>query len=102
MRNQYYSIKDWVTWKSHIRDFYKTYLFPESQEVILFSIRKLMEDRAYISVEIFGRQIADLSTSEANESVVCKRGIELLEKLNFSILRSQLKNILRSIRRLTN
>lgn len=92
MKNKYFSIKEWDMWKGYVRDFYKTYLFPKSQVAPVF-IRKPMDNRPYISVEIFDRQIAGLLDSGANVSVVGKKGIELLERLNISILPSQLKNI---------
>lgn len=76
MKNKYFSVKDWERWKFHVKNFYKTYLYPKSQEVARVFIQQPMDNRP-----------------GANVSVVGKKGIKLLERLNTSILPFQLKSV---------
>lgn len=52
-----------------------------------------MDNRSYISVDIFGKHTVGLLDSGANVSVVEEKGVKLLEELNISVWPSRLKNI---------
>lgn len=93
MKTKNFSVVEWDKWKSQVRNFYKNYLIPSCRDVSPVFIQKPMDNRPYISVDIFGKQIVGLLDSGANVSVVGEKGIKLLEKLNISVLPSKLRNV---------
>lgn len=87
----YFNIFEWRKWLKHVSNFYKT-PFHNNEILPLFS-KKVNDNRPYISVRLFDRDITVLLDSGATTSIIGNEGLKFLNKLKIKVHPIQHSNL---------
>lgn len=71
--------KDWKNWLENVRTFYKT------SKLDSMFVHNKMDNRPYMQVNIHGIHMVALLDSGANQTIIGRQGLFLLQKLNLTI-----------------
>lgn len=78
-------LESWRKWVTFVGDFLKNYEACNSPKVAPLFARQLNDNRPYINVDIFAVKFAALVDSGANNSVIGKDGMTILQKFDVHI-----------------
>lgn len=74
---------DWRKWLKNVNSFYKKSSFREVASPLI--VNKDFDNRPYISIKLFDREVVVLFDSGCTTSVVGEKGIQLIESLNLRV-----------------